>query len=91
MEQTPQTAVTTGPRAGEALSVRRLFTQAGVHPFESVECPPHHWLISFVPPEEGRGDLYRCKRCGLEKEVSRTPIAQWPPRRPPGRRRKTEE
>ena len=37
MEQTPQTAVTTGPRAGEALSVRRLFTQAGVHPFESVE------------------------------------------------------
>ena len=28
MEQTPQTAVTTGPRAGEALRVRRLFTQA---------------------------------------------------------------
>ena len=38
MEQTPQTAVTTqDPRAGEALSVRRLFTQPGVHPFESVE------------------------------------------------------
>jgi ribonucleoside-diphosphate reductase alpha chain len=35
--QTPQTAVTTEPRAGEALSVRRLFTQPGVHPFETVE------------------------------------------------------
>ena len=37
MEQTPQTAVRPDTRAGEALSVRRLFTQAGVHPFESVE------------------------------------------------------
>src|ERR671927_1338962 len=37
MEQTPQTTLTTEPRAGEALTVRRLFTQPGVHPFETVE------------------------------------------------------
>ena len=36
-QQTPQTAVRNETRAGEALSVRRLFTQAGVHPFETVE------------------------------------------------------
>jgi ribonucleoside-diphosphate reductase alpha chain len=36
-QQTPQTAVRTEPRAGEALSVRRLFTQAGTHPFDTVE------------------------------------------------------
>ncbi len=37
MEQAPQTALTTPPRAGEALSVRRLFTRPGVHPFDTVE------------------------------------------------------
>src|SRR5687767_4293122 len=37
MEQTPQTTLTKDPLSGEALTVRRLFTQAGVHPFESVE------------------------------------------------------
>ena len=37
MEQTPQTAVAPEARSGEALSVRRLFTRPGVHPFESVE------------------------------------------------------
>src|SRR5215211_4252243 len=37
MEQTPQTAVRHETRAGEALSVRRLFTQPGVHPFETVQ------------------------------------------------------
>ncbi len=38
MEQTtPQTTLTHEPRAGEALSVRRLFTRPGVHPFDSVE------------------------------------------------------
>src|ERR687894_579252 len=36
-QQTPHTAVTPQSRAGEALSVRRLFTQPGTHPFESVE------------------------------------------------------
>jgi hypothetical protein len=38
MEQsTPQTTLTQPSRAGEALSVRRLFTRPGVHPFEEVE------------------------------------------------------
>ncbi|MEA2296722.1 MAG: ribonucleoside-diphosphate reductase alpha chain, partial [Solirubrobacteraceae bacterium] len=37
VEHTPQTALPAAPRAGEAISVRRVFTQAGVHPFESVE------------------------------------------------------
>src|SRR5918992_4540754 len=37
MEQTPHTTLTKDPRSGEALSVRRLFTQAGVHPFDTVE------------------------------------------------------
>ena len=37
MEQTPQTTLTKDPRSGEALTVRRLFTQAGVHPFDTVE------------------------------------------------------
>ena len=38
MEQTtPQTTLTQQPSAGEALSVRRLFTRPGVHPFETVE------------------------------------------------------
>ena len=36
MEQTPHTTLTTEPRAGEALTVRRLFTRPGVHPFDSV-------------------------------------------------------
>ena len=37
MESTPDTALKTEPRMGEALSVQRLFTQPGVHPFEQVE------------------------------------------------------
>ena len=38
MEQTPQTTIATAPRkSGEALSVRRLFTKPGVHPFDEVE------------------------------------------------------
>src|ERR1044072_2499244 len=37
MEQTPQTTLTKDPRSGEALTVRRLSTQAGVHPFDTVE------------------------------------------------------
>src|SRR4051794_4265245 len=37
MDQTPQTALGTEPRPGEALSVRRLFTRPGVHPFDTVE------------------------------------------------------
>src|SRR2546423_309016 len=37
MQQTPQTTHVQEPRAGEALTVRRLFTTPGVHPYESVE------------------------------------------------------
>ena len=37
MEPTPDTALKTEPRMGEALSVQRLFTRPGVHPFEQVE------------------------------------------------------
>src|SRR4051812_19553101 len=37
MESTPHTALDTQPRMGEALSVKRLFTQPGVHPFDQVE------------------------------------------------------
>jgi ribonucleoside-diphosphate reductase alpha chain len=36
-QQTPQTAVRHETRAGEALSVRRLFTRPGVHPFDAVD------------------------------------------------------
>jgi ribonucleoside-diphosphate reductase alpha chain len=36
-QQTPHTAVRTQPRAGEALRVRRLFTEAGTHPFDAVD------------------------------------------------------
>ena len=35
--ETPQTTLRSQPRAGEALSVRRLFTRPGVHPFDTVE------------------------------------------------------
>jgi ribonucleotide reductase alpha subunit len=34
---TPQTTLVTPPRPAEALSVRRLFTRPGVHPFDTVE------------------------------------------------------
>src|SRR3712207_6633182 len=37
IEQSPQPTITPAASAGEALAVRRLFTQPGVHPFESVE------------------------------------------------------
>src|SRR4051794_7003626 len=37
MQQTPQPTHVQEPRAGEALTVRRLFTTPGVHPFETVE------------------------------------------------------
>ena len=38
MEKTsPQTTLTQPSRAPEALSVRRLFTRPGVHPYDAVE------------------------------------------------------
>jgi ribonucleoside-diphosphate reductase alpha chain len=37
IEQSSQTTTAPAPRAGEALTVRRMFTSPGVHPFDSVE------------------------------------------------------
>src|SRR4051794_25542037 len=37
VENTPHTPLESARSAGEAMSVRRRFTQPGVHPFESVE------------------------------------------------------
>src|SRR4051812_9040396 len=37
MEQTPHTTLTREPRAAQALSVRRLFTRPGQHPFDALE------------------------------------------------------
>ena len=36
-QQTPHNAVRTEPRIGEALGVRRLFTQPGTHALDTVE------------------------------------------------------
>ena len=37
MDQAPETTTMTQPKTGEALTVRRLFTTPGVHPFDTVE------------------------------------------------------
>ena len=37
MEITPQTTLTTDPASGEAMTVRRVFTQPGQHPFDTVD------------------------------------------------------
>jgi ribonucleoside-diphosphate reductase alpha chain len=37
MSNAPQTQLTSGPRAGEGLSIRRYFTSPGIHPFDAVE------------------------------------------------------
>jgi ribonucleoside-diphosphate reductase alpha chain len=37
MEHIPQTQLDAGVRTGEGLSIRRLFTTAGVHPFDGIE------------------------------------------------------
>src|SRR3954447_5064565 len=37
VEHTPQPSLPAAPRAGEAITVRRKFTQPGVHPFDTVE------------------------------------------------------
>ncbi|HZH24485.1 MAG TPA: LAGLIDADG family homing endonuclease, partial [Solirubrobacteraceae bacterium] len=52
-QQTPQTAIGNGARAGEALSVRRLFTQPGVHPFEAVDWELRDARIGSVFEQKG--------------------------------------
>src|SRR3984957_8263096 len=37
MSNAPQTQLTSGPHAGDGLSVRRYFTTSGTHPFDAVE------------------------------------------------------
>jgi len=59
MESTPHTALTTEPRTGEALTVRRLFTQAGVHPFDTVE-----WEVRDA--RIGHGDRVVFEQRGVE-------------------------
>jgi ribonucleoside-diphosphate reductase alpha chain len=59
MESTPHTALTTEPRMGEALSVNRLFTQPGVHPFDQVE-----WEIRDA--RIGHGDKVAFEQKGVE-------------------------
>src|SRR3954453_19878238 len=59
MEQTPQTTIATPPRSGEALSVRRLFTRPGVHPFDEVE-----WEIRDA--RIGHGDRVAFEQKGVE-------------------------
>jgi ribonucleoside-diphosphate reductase alpha chain len=59
MESTPHTALTTDPRTGEALTVRRLFTQAGVHPFDTVE-----WEVRDA--RIGHGDRVAFEQRGVE-------------------------
>ena len=53
-QQTPQTAVRTETRAGEALSVRRLFTRPGVHPFDTVDWEMRDARIGTVFEQTGR-------------------------------------
>src|SRR4051812_10186868 len=52
MDQTPQTALGTEPRTGEALTVRRLFTRPGVHPFDTVEWERRDARIGSVFEQE---------------------------------------
>ena len=40
MEKTPQTDITSHPRAGAGLSIERYFTTPGEHPFDTVL---NHW------------------------------------------------
>jgi ribonucleoside-diphosphate reductase alpha chain len=59
IEQSSQTTITPAAGAGEALSVRRLFTQPGVHPFESVE-----WEVRDA--RIGHGDKLAFEQVGVE-------------------------
>src|SRR5688572_16321632 len=59
MEQTPQTIETTPRKSGEALSVRRLFTKPGVHPFDEIE-----WEIRDA--RIGHGDRVAFEQKGVE-------------------------
>src|SRR5690349_23861660 len=59
MEQTPQTTIDTPRQSGEALSVRRLFTKPGVHPFDEIE-----WEVRDA--RIGHGDRVAFEQKGVE-------------------------
>ena len=60
MEQTSHTTIESTPRkSGEALSVRRLFTKPGVHPFDEIE-----WEIRDA--RIGHGDRVAFEQKGVE-------------------------
>src|SRR3954447_20232140 len=55
----PQTPMLGTPQAGKALSVRRRFTQAGVHPFDQVD-----WELRDA--RIGHGDKISFEQRGVE-------------------------
>src|SRR4051812_46134954 len=59
MAATPQTALIQDVAPGQPLAVRRLFTQPGVHPFESVEWETRDARI-------GHGDKVAFHQAGVE-------------------------
>src|SRR3954449_10394386 len=64
MEHAPHTTLTTTPKpAGEALTIRRLFTSPGVHPFDSVE-----WELRDA--RIGHGDKVAFEQPGVEFPAS---------------------
>src|SRR5712691_2219402 len=59
MESTPQTPMTHEARPGDALSIRRYFTQPGVHPFDTVA-----WELRDA--KIGHGDKIAFEQRGVE-------------------------
>ena len=63
VENTPHTSLGTALRAGEAMSVRRVFSQRGVHPFDQVEWERRDARI-------GHGDKVAFEQADVEFPVS---------------------
>jgi ribonucleoside-diphosphate reductase alpha chain len=63
VENTPHTTLTGAPSAGEAMSVRRVFTQPGVDPFDQIE-----WEIRDA--RIGHGDKVAFEQTGVEFPAS---------------------
>ena len=59
MEHTPQSQLTPPAQAGEGLSIRRYFTDSGVHPFDAVEWESRDARI-------GHGDKISFEQCEVE-------------------------
>src|SRR5271155_5393364 len=63
MDGAPQTAVVEAPETGTALSIKRLFTSPGVHPFDTVE-----WEVRDA--RIGHGDHVAFEQIGVEFPAS---------------------